>query len=252
MSTAFRRPTLQVAVGASVVFHGLVAFALWESQLRGPPSAHSEPSRIAIKLVSTAAPQSVEGSPAIPSAAPVRPPPVDSAPLRKVKPPTEPPTKKPSVQRATASPSLSDSAPPVERMPGTANHEKEAPNAATAPEVDASVSVAGELVAAVVPVPQESAAPADAMPDYVAEVRRRIESKKRYPAMARKRREEGRVLARISISPSGTLRGVELKEEAPLSLLRATRSAIERAAPFPSPPRGELRVEIYVLWQVRR
>lgn len=259
MSAAFRRPTLQVALGASVIFHGLVAFAVWESQFRTIPAAEPESNRIAIKLVSSAAPQSIEEPLVVPPAAPVLPrPPIASVPRPKVKPPVESLSKKPPVLRPTATPSPALPEPPLlaERLPDTPTEENPSPNdsrvTAAAAAVEASDAVVLEQVAAAAISAQELEARPDAMPSYVAEVRRRIESKKRYPAMARRRGEEGRVVARVSISSSGALRGLDLEDKAPLSLRRATRSAIEGAAPFPVPPRGEVMVEISVLWQVRR
>ncbi len=257
MNAAFRRPTLLVSLGASVVFHGLVAFALWESQFRTEPATESVSSRIAITLVSNAATQSIDEPLVVPPVAPVLPPPpVAGVPRPKVKPPVESLSKKPPVIRpaAMASPALPEVSPPAEVLPDTLSDEISSPNASTSAlaAVEASDAVAREQIAAGTIPAREAEARPDAMPSYVAEVRRRIESKKRYPAMARRRREEGRVLARVSISSNGALRGLDLEEKAPLSLRRATRSAIQGAAPFPVPPRGEVMVEISVVWQVRR
>lgn len=98
----------------------------------------------------------------------------------------------------------------------------------------------------------EDASEIDLLPGYVAEVRARIEREKRYPAMARRRGEEGLVLARVAIAADGDLDSIDIDGEASVFLLRATREAVERARPFPMPPRGSVTIEIPVRWQVRR
>jgi protein TonB len=81
---------------------------------------------------------------------------------------------------------------------------------------------------------------------YVAEVRAMILAQKRYPRLARKRSIEGAVEARIEIGADGSLSGLRLSESAPRVLSRATEEAIERAAPFPTPPEGVRVIEIPV------
>ncbi|MHA7838852.1 MAG: energy transducer TonB, partial [bacterium] len=70
-----------------------------------------------------------------------------------------------------------------------------------------------------------SAPSVDPLPDYVAEIRARIEREKRYPSMARRRGDEGRVLARVAIAASGELDSVDVEGQASVLLLRATRDA---------------------------
>lgn len=98
---------------------------------------------------------------------------------------------------------------------------------------------------------REDAPRIDLLPGYVAEVRARIERQKRYPTMARRRGDEGLVLVRVSIASNGDLDSVDIAGQASAFLLRATREAVERARPFPMPPRGSVTIEIPVRWRVR-
>jgi protein TonB len=75
---------------------------------------------------------------------------------------------------------------------------------------------------------------------YVELVRKRIESAKRYPALARGRHVEGTVLALIHLGPGGSVNSVEILDSPSGLLSDPTREAIVASGPFPPPP-GELR-----------
>ena len=85
---------------------------------------------------------------------------------------------------------------------------------------------------------------------YVATVRRQIESEKRYPAMARRRSEEGLVQALLTLDRDGRLESLTLAGDPSLLLRRATRAAVEAAGPFPSPPRGRVIIEVPIRWRI--
>lgn len=86
---------------------------------------------------------------------------------------------------------------------------------------------------------------------YVEEVRARIEARKRYPAMARKRSVEGRVVARVEIRADGRVSAIDFDGGAPALLRRATDEAIRSAAPYPAPPAGAMTIELPVDYSLR-
>jgi TonB family protein len=98
----------------------------------------------------------------------------------------------------------------------------------------------------------EESEAADRLAAYVALIRTRVESEKRYPSAARRRAIEGVVVARLDISADGSLASMRVDEQAPSLLGRATRQAIELAAPFPVPPSGALSLELPIRYQLDR
>lgn len=88
------------------------------------------------------------------------------------------------------------------------------------------------------------------MAAYVRAIRARIDERKSYPALARRRAEEGLVRARLVINESGGLEGVELSGDRSLPLRRATQEAVEAAAPFMPPPAGGVVIEVSLRWRV--
>ncbi len=71
-------------------------------------------------------------------------------------------------------------------------------------------------------------------------MRARIEDRKRYPLVARKREVEGQVLVQFTINLDGSLKGLKILKKSPHGILnRAALSAVEDAAPFPKPPAKE-------------
>ncbi len=75
---------------------------------------------------------------------------------------------------------------------------------------------------------------------YIDLVRKRIEAKKRYPALAKSRGTEGTVVALLHLGASGNVDQVEIVDSPSGLLSDPTREAILAAGPFPAPP-GELR-----------
>ncbi len=86
---------------------------------------------------------------------------------------------------------------------------------------------------------------------YVEEIRARIQRRKHYPPLARKRSVEGRVIARVAIRADGRLTSVEFDPTAPPLLRRATDDAIRSAAPYPAPPAGDITIEFPVEYSLR-
>ena len=91
----------------------------------------------------------------------------------------------------------------------------------------------------------------DRLASYVETVRRRIQDRRRYPPLARKRAVEGRIVARLAIRADGRIESVEFRDSAPRLLRRATDDAIRKAAPYPVPPGGALTIELPVDYSLR-
>jgi protein TonB len=91
---------------------------------------------------------------------------------------------------------------------------------------------------------------ADALAAYVALVRERIEERKHYPAMARRRGLEGRVTVRIAIAPDGSVERASAVGGGVDLFVRATLEAVERAAPLPPPPPGFGDLEVTVRYEL--
>ena len=80
-----------------------------------------------------------------------------------------------------------------------------------------------------------------ASPEYLAYVealRRRVEGRLAYPAVARRRGLEGTVEVEIRIDAAGRLAGLEVLAAPADSLRAAAVRAIEGALPLPPPPGG--------------
>ena len=104
--------------------------------------------------------------------------------------------------------------------------------------------VSEEVAPTPAPAAAESAAPAAVRESYRALLADRIERHKRYPSLARRRRLEGTVVAELTIGSGGDLESVRFPERAHRLLARSTEDAISRAAPFPPPPGGALRIRV--------
>lgn len=86
-------------------------------------------------------------------------------------------------------------------------------------------------------------------------VRRKIESKKRYPLAARKSRAEGRVGIKMTILRDGQLEMVEIIESSGNSILdKAALESVRRSAPFPPLPkeaeRSRIQMSIYLAFKM--
>ncbi len=90
---------------------------------------------------------------------------------------------------------------------------------------------------------------------YLEMVRLKIERHKEYPDMARVRQIEGLVTIRFVITPEGGVRAVEIAKTSRHKVLdTAALRAVERAAPFPKPPRrffkGEVPLELTIVFEL--
>jgi protein TonB len=81
---------------------------------------------------------------------------------------------------------------------------------------------------------------------YLARVRRQIEEAKRYPAVARRNRLEGRVAVSFELSRSGEALHLELRHADHPVLAEAALLAVRSASPFGELPDGEEQVRVEV------
>lgn len=86
---------------------------------------------------------------------------------------------------------------------------------------------------------------------YIESVRTRIQARKHYPPLARKRSVEGRVVARVAIRADGRIQAVDFERGAQPLLRRATQDAIRAAAPYPAPPAGAVTIELPIDYSLR-
>ena len=78
----------------------------------------------------------------------------------------------------------------------------------------------------------------EALADYFSRLLRLIEAQKTYPLRARLAGYEGEVTVSFVVEADGRVRGIKVVKPSPFAVLnQAARRTIERAAPFPPPPR---------------
>ena len=132
------------------------------------------------------------------------------------------------------------SSPPPEPPPEPVSElaSVEAPSGAPDPTANAEVSESGDTEVAPEGRPLE-----DELARYTETLWKLISAHKKYPAIARRRGIEGSVRLQLAIDASGELTGLETADGVPMVLGRQARSAADRAAPFPPPPGGDLRIE---------
>ncbi len=164
-----------------------------------------------------------------------QPPPVDVPRVTPTRPPPSVPTAPPTAERPTSVAAVSKPAAPVA---GAAAIVPWAPPAAAAG--DAGAAEAG------------SGTSAD---DYFEMVRWRVESRKEYPAAAKRRNMQGRVVVRFVIDSDGSVGAVSIAEPSRYRLLNeAAMAAVASAAPFPRPPAhlfgGPLPLEIGIVFEL--
>jgi protein TonB len=148
--------------------------------------------------------------------------------------------------RETPAPAAVSTPPPVrERSLVEDAPVPERPGAASAVDVPVAAPVVAPpaMIEAFDP-PVETGTDESEIARYVALVRTRVDERKVYPAIARRRGVEGRVVARLRIDESGRLLRLETERGTSAVLGRSARSAIEAASPFPPPPDGEFELEI--------
>ena len=105
------------------------------------------------------------------------------------------------------------------------------------------------------PSMQEKPSLGDIMQRFARTVRRKIESKKRYPLTARKSMIEGRVGVKMTILKDGRLETVEIIESSGYTILdKEALASVRRSAPFPSFPkeaeRKRIQMSIYLVFKI--
>ena len=108
-----------------------------------------------------------------------------------------------------------------------------------------------EIEAPSSPEPSTQGSPAD----YFRKVRMMIESNKRYPLDARRRRIEGRVVVRFIIETDGRVTNVSPAKKSQYGLLNeAAMESVKASSPFPKPPKdlfsGPIPLEISIVFEL--
>ena len=243
-----------LAWGGSLLLHGLALFALlwWLGDVLKPaePVARPVPMSLAMLAEPAVTPMEQPAEPvAVPEpvveTVPAEPEPIpepapepvviEPAPLTQPKPAVKPPPPKPKplaerprVKPAPVSPALPA---PTEAL------------AVSTPVPAESVEVqATPVLAPVLPAPVAADVQADAEADYKARVRQAVAEHKHYPTLARRMREEGRVVVEFTLESSGALVAVHIKQSSGSERLdEAALQAVRDAAPFPPFPEGSAR-----------
>lgn len=152
--------------------------------------------------------------------------------------PVAPPEDLPEIDTADAvvppkRPELQEVAEPVEEAKPAPPKKKAPPQAvrATAKAAPAAKPVAAQNVA--------GAGSSASTPKWQARLAAHLDRRKRYPAAARRRGDEGVATVRFSIDPAGTVRSVKLLRSSGVPEIDAEVVAlVRRASPVPAPPEG--------------
>ena len=236
------RPHWGRSFAVSLVLHAALAAALLAGALWVAPATPPEPAPIRVQLLRLAEPASAAPAVALPAA----PPPVVAVPkpvVAKPKPVAVRPTR-PAPAPVAAEP-LARSAPvePASTVdvaaaaPGAGAAATASPSAAGSPAGFASgraaIGAGGDLDA------------------YIAQVRELIRKHKRYPALARRRGIEGRLVLSLAIAADGGVAVTRTSGAASSLLEEGARAAVAAASPLPPPPAGALRLEVPVRFDLR-
>lgn len=210
----------------SLLVHGVLALASLDWTWSPMPasdwaSAPSSPVEVRVVAPPQPAPPSPEDS--------------DPTPQRKAPAPPEP--------KLTAEVEPTPAAPPDAEPDPASSSSAETP-AEAANEAETAEVAALDSTDVSAPPPAPSGPSPEELDAYIAQVRRRIEERKSYPALARRRGLESQVTVRISIGADGELVRIETLGASLALFERATVEAIEDAAPFPPPPPGFGELEI--------
>jgi protein TonB len=97
----------------------------------------------------------------------------------------------------------------------------------------------------------------EALRRFLTTVRRKIESEKKYPVIARNTGIEGRVGVIISILKDGQLEKAEVLESSGYEVLdKAALGSVRNASPFPAIPkeskRDKLELRVYLVFELSR
>lgn len=237
---------LQISIGLSLAIHLIVSIALsgerWTATVVRPPAAAS-PVRVRLAGPSTDRPRAASPQPTV-KAAPPRPAPA--------------PAPRPEAE-TRPSKTLPNETPPIKTPPGESPSSEPAAVETAAVDVAALSSDIGSDGGAPGPsTPDRRPGPGSSNEDeedrlarYVETIRARVQARKRYPPLARKRAVEGRVLARLAIRADGRLSTVEFEGDVAPLLRRATDDAIRSAEPYPAPPAGAITIELPVDYSLR-
>jgi periplasmic protein TonB len=96
------------------------------------------------------------------------------------------------------------------------------------------------------------AAPGDQRDTYLALIRARIEQNRTYPAAARRRRDEGMAVMKITIDGQGRLADNQvITGSGSFHLDRAAKRMVEKSAPFPLPPVAPFTTTIPIVFAFR-
>lgn len=96
------------------------------------------------------------------------------------------------------------------------------------------------------------AAPGDQRDAYLALIRARIEQNRTYPAAARRRRDEGMAVMKITIDGQGRLADTQvITGSGSFHLDRAAKRMVEKSAPFPLPPITPFTTTIPIVFALR-
>jgi protein TonB len=178
--------------------------------------------------------------------------PVPDAPAVAAPEPAPPPEEVPEVATADAvapprRPELQEITEPIEEAKPAPPKKKAPPQAvrATAKAAPASKPVA--------PSANAGAGSSAASPKWQARLMAHLERRKRYPAAARRRGDEGVATVRFSIDPAGNVRSVTLLRSSGVPELDAEVVAmVQRASPVPTPPAGaKLDIAVPVRFNLR-
>jgi len=258
----FRRE-LRSSVAISLALHASAGVAL---ALAGfAPAAVRPPVEQAIVVVRLQGEDEIALArrPAPPSFAPPRaaPPPVSAPPPERARPPepvtpapAPPPEAEPVEPEPTPPPTpaaeTKAESPPIQTA-AAAGAASDAASAGT-PDGEAGGSVSGrqgdrDSLAGSPDVSDEQ----DRLARYVEAIRSKIQSRKHYPSLARRRSVEGRIVARVAIRADGRIDDIEFTGEASPLLRRATDDAIRGSAPFLAPPSGAVTIEFPIDYSLR-
>lgn len=237
---------LPLGMGVSLGLHLLMAgcLLLWPLGLPSPAEKPEEVQRVHL----------VELPP---------PPPPAPLPKPKLEPPPPPPKPQPPAPRPRLAPRVQLKPASTTRPSPVASAAQEKPVESTGPSVATmgeAISSSGPVAAPAgggqLPLGKEEVPPAavDWGP-YNQTVWKRIEARKSYPLLARKRGREGRVTVDFVLGPGGRLLDARVgKSSGSEDLDQAALEAVRRAAPFPEPPAppsgGRLPMQITVRFEL--
>lgn len=268
------RPAMLWATAAAVALAAHAGAAAWTMRHRPEPmAAPASPPAMMIELapeilappeeIEQVAPDMVDqmemASQGVDPATPIEPPPpldqplpLDEAPPLETPPEPEPPVLQPPVVETPPLPAevVEPPAPrPVARQEPPPEPVRKKPKEQKPPPAPAREQVQNRTVAApaetqAAPKPSASAGGSGAASParWQARLMAHLERRKRYPASARKRGEEGVAHVRFSIDDAGNVRSVRLaRSSGSAELDEEVVALVRRASPVPAPPPGAPR-----------